>query len=119
MVNKIIGLALLSFSVISGAAAFAEQPVYIIAHRCNDPQDANAVVAAQGVNAIEADFSYGSPTEFVDDRWAVDHDGVIAGSTPLDAWIAGTAQAINAPGSPLALIIVDIKDPDGPLVELY
>ncbi|WP_434418032.1 HYR domain-containing protein [Nannocystis pusilla] len=101
------------------AWADCEQPLYIIAHRCNDPADVPNVVLAQEVNAIEADFSWGSPTEFVPDRWVVDHDGVFAWSTDIDDWLGGVSLTLDLADSPLGLVILDIKDPDGPLLDLY
>ncbi|WAS93105.1 HYR domain-containing protein [Nannocystis punicea] len=96
------------------ALATCEQPVYIIAHRCNDDDDVPDVVAAHGVNAIEADFSWG------DDRWAVEHDPlVIPTSTYIEDWLDGVNAVLDDPSSPLGLIILDIKDPDGPLLDLY
>ncbi|MDC0666304.1 HYR domain-containing protein [Nannocystis radixulma] len=101
------------------ARAACDQPLYIIAHRCNDPADVPNVVLAQEVNAIEADFSWGSPTEFVPDRWVVDHDGVFAWSTDIDDWLDGVILTLSLADSPLGLVILDIKDPDGPLLDLY
>src|SRR4051812_8305035 len=58
------------FSALLGSPADARctQPVYVIAHRCNDVGDVSSVVSAQGVNAVEADFRYS------DGQWFVDHD---------------------------------------------
>jgi len=115
----IAGGALALAAALSSSAAHATQPVYIIAHRCNDVGNVPDVVAQQGVNAIEADFSYGAPFWGFAKRWVVDHDHAASWSTNVDDWLADVATAINAPGSTLSLIVVDIKDSDGPLLDLY
>ena len=115
----IAGGAVALTAALSSSAARADQPVYIIAHRCNDIGNVPAVVEKQGVNAIEADFSYGAPFWGLEKRWVVDHDYAASWSTNLDDWLADVATAINAPGSTLSLIVVDIKDSDGDLPLLY
>lgn len=109
--------AVLSLCVLSAlsSAADSARPVYVIAHRCNGLDSVKHVVANQEVNGIEADFSYGRPTSGTANRWVVDHDGVFAGSTDLDSWL--TRIAVGAPT--LSLIILDLKDPGGPLGILY
>jgi hypothetical protein len=113
------GVLALCWAAAIPQTAVADQPVYIIAHRCNDVGDVPAVLQNQGVNAIEADFSWGRPNLWSPRRWVVDHDFVVPTSTQLDPWLTDVAAAINAPGSPLSLLILDIKDPDGPLLDLY
>jgi len=105
------------------AYASCKQPVYIVAHRCNDPNDGPFAAKEEGVNAIEADFSWGSRSHLdntgFDDEWAVDHEGVLPHSTYLDNWLADVKQEVHRVGTPLSLIILDIKDPHGPLLDLY
>ena len=117
---RLIGMLTLSFALTpSGALAQCKQPVYVIAHRCNDPGDA-ADALTEKVNAIEADFRWGRPTVGADDRWTVEHDAfVFDWSTQLDDWLDVVALETKNPQSSLALIILDIKTPEGPLVELY
>ena len=100
----------------SQSAAVCKQPVYVIAHRCNDTGEAGSV-AATGVNAIEADFSYGT-NDRNPPRWFVDHEGAFDLSTELDGWLQDLKWAMDAHPN-LALIIFDIKDPGGPLLYLY
>lgn len=92
------------------AHAICPQPVYVIAHRCNDAGDVKDVVVNQGVNAVEADFRWES-------EWVVAHDGGDVLATKLSTWLASTKEVVGASG--LALIIFDIKTPDGPLESLY
>jgi len=105
------------------AGASCKQPVYIIAHRCNDPDDGPDTVKQQGVNAIEADFSWGNRIAVdntgYDDEWVVDHEGAFIHSTYLVNWLTDVAAELNRPGSPLSLIVLDIKTPYGPLDQLY
>lgn len=89
------------------------QPVYIIAHRCNGAGDVSAVVTQQGVNAIEADF-----TQDTDGRWFVEHDFINYFSTFIEDWLPDVANAI-AESDTLALVIFDIKTPEGNLLSLY
>lgn len=96
----------------SPASARCRQPVYVIAHRCNEIGDVAAVVAAQGVNAVEADFDY------EDGAWEIDHGGDDL-PEPLFSWMLDVNQALVLEDSPLALLILDIKTPEGDLVELY
>jgi hypothetical protein len=92
----------------------------VIAHRCNDPGDPAKAVNDEKVNAIEADFRWGRPTVGADDRWTVEHDAfVFDWSTQLDDWLDKVALETKNPQSGLALIVLDIKTPDGPLVNLY
>ena len=115
------------------AAAQCSQPVYVIAHRCNGENDVSNVVREERVNAIEADFKYGRPNVFVDFEWYVDHNdmggnSVWAWSLTVDEWLEDVKAAlttdllesyIGTPPSTLALIILDVKTPDGPLRELH
>jgi hypothetical protein len=117
--------ALLALWAFAPAEAYAscKQPVYIVAHRCNDPNDGPSAAKEEGVNAIEADFSWGSRSHLddtgYDDEWAVDHEGVLPHSTYLDNWLADVKLEVHRQGTPLSLIILDIKDPYGPLLDLY
>jgi hypothetical protein len=119
---RLIGMLALSFAL-TPAAAHAQnckQPVYVIAHRCNDPGDPAKAVADEKVNAIEADFKWGRPTVGADDRWTVEHDAyVFDWSTQLDDWLDVVALETKNPQSGLALIILDIKTPYGPIENLY
>lgn len=101
--------------------AACAQPVYIIAHRCNDAGDVSEVVSQQGVNAIEADFRYAWPLPLCPNcavGWFVDHDTIASWSTPLENWLNDVKIAITASDT-LALVIFDIKTPDGDLLSLY
>jgi len=93
----------------------ADDLVYIIAHRCNDTGEPKAVVENRGVNAIEADFTYGRVTVFSSDKWVVNHDGVYVDSDELGPWLDSVA---TAPAT-LSLMIFDIKSPEGPIDQLY
>ena len=122
--TRLIWLLGLSFAL-TPAAAHAQtckQPVYVIAHRCNDPNDSSGAVD-EGVNAIEADFSWGSrafaDNTGHDDEWAVEHDEVFPHSTKLDNWLTYVAVELADANTTLNLIVMDIKDPDGPIDELY
>ncbi len=119
--TRLIGALTLSFALTPSAAlAQCKQPVYVIAHRCNDPGDPHDAVFNEKVNAIEADFRWGRPTVGADDRWTVEHDAfVFDWSTQLDDWLDVVALETKDPQSGLALIVLDIKTPDGPLVNLY
>lgn len=99
----------------SPQSVHADILTYIIAHRCNGETNGTDVVSARGVNAIEADFSYAAPTAFDAQEWLVVHDTPTAFSTKLQPWLNSVA---TAPGT-LALVIFDIKTPEGPLQELY
>jgi HYR domain len=118
---RVIGMLAIFFALApSGALAQCKQPVYVIAHRCNDPGDPANAVANEKVNAIEADFRWGRPTVGADDRWTVEHDAFVFDfSTQLDDWLNEVAKETTNPQSGLALIILDIKTPDGPIVDLY
>jgi HYR domain len=118
---RLIGmLALSSVLVPSEALAQCKQPVYVIAHRCNNPTWPHDAVTNDGVNAIEADFKWGRPTVWADDRWTVEHDPLVtAFSTQLDDWLAEVSKETTNPQSGLALIVLDIKTPDGPIDDLY
>src|SRR5262245_44817175 len=112
---RLIGMLTLSFALTpSGALAQCKQPIYVIAHRCNAPTWPNNAVTNDGVNAIEADFRWGSPPG-ADDRWTVEHDFVNVGSTQLDDWLDEVSKVTTNPQSGLALIVLDIKTADGPL----
>jgi hypothetical protein len=118
LIAGLFGLS--AFPVSDVHATSCKQPVYIIAHRCNDPNDGPQTVAAEGVNAIEADFSWGSRWPGItDDEWAVDHEGVYPHSTYLSNWLTDVSAEVHTPGTTLSLIIFDIKDPEGDLLLLY
>ncbi len=118
LLTHLIALAMVVSFFAPVSQADCSQPVYIIAHRCNDAGDVTEVVAQQGVNAIEADFRYGPPLSvcpWCDQEWFVNHD-VLAG--PLESWLFDVKIAITA-SDMLALVIFDIKTPTGDLVSLY
>jgi HYR domain-containing protein len=119
--TRLIGMLGLAFALTpSGALAQCKQPVYVIAHRCNSPTWPHDAVTDDGVNAIEADFKWGRPTVGADDRWTVEHDPLVTiFSTQLDDWLDEVAKETTNPQSGLALIVLDIKTPDGPIVDLY
>ena len=118
---RLIGMLALAFALPpSGALAQCKQPIYVIAHRCNSPTWPHKAVADDGVNAIEADFKWGRPTVWADDRWTVEHDPLVTVlSTQLDDWLDEVSKETANPQSGLALIVLDIKTPDGPLDDLY
>ncbi|WP_373541711.1 PLAT/LH2 domain-containing protein [Chamaesiphon sp.] len=89
----------------------SKRPVYVIAHRCNAGSWVKNVVQKQGVNAIEADFMYGTKNGVT--GWFLAHDDLSGNRETLDAWLNAVSQA------PLALLHVDIKTPDAPLDELF
>src|SRR5215218_8185867 len=118
---RLLGMLAVSFALFpSGALAQCKQPVYVIAHRCNDPGDPHRAVTDEKVNAIEADFKWGRPTVWADDRWTVEHDGLVNNtSTQLDDWLLEVSKETKDPQSGLALIVLDIKSPYADIVDLY
>lgn len=91
-----------------------KRPVYIVAHRCNTGSGAVNAVKNQGVNAIEADFWY------YNKEWVVLHDNPAVSNPPkLDDWLDEVSKEASRPGTPLALLHVDIKTPDAPLDQLF
>jgi PLAT/LH2 domain len=93
----------------------SNHPVYIVAHRCNSKD--LTVVGGHGVNAIEADFRYGGGARTT--GWYIAHDDVLPTSPTLNEWLDSVAAEVRRPGSPLALLYVDIKTPEGPLDEMF
>jgi PLAT/LH2 domain len=89
----------------------SKRPVYVIAHRCNAGSWVKNVVQKQGVNAIEADFRYGTKDGVT--GWFLAHDNLNGNREALDVWLNAVSQA------PPALLHVDIKTPDAPLDELF
>ncbi len=98
---------------VSASYAACPQPVYIIAHRCNDVGDVSNVVQEQGVNAVEADFYYDNDNH----EWVVAH-GSSDSFGELGPWFDSLKYAIDNHAA-LALVIFDIKTPGGPLLSLY
>lgn len=88
-----------------------KRPVYIVAHRCNEGSWATNAVQKQGVNAIEADFMYGTKDGVT--GWFLAHDNLNGNREALDFWLNAVSQA------PPALLHVDIKTPNAPLPELF
>ena len=109
----LIALAMVVISLASTSHAACPQPVYIIAHRCNQAGEVSEVVKQQGVNAVEADFSY----NLFSKTWWVEHDDIDSDSTPLGDWLNDVEDTINdvedatAESDTLALVIFDIKTP--------
>jgi PLAT/LH2 domain len=95
------------------------RPVYIVAHRCNTGSQATNAVKNQGVNAIEADFKYGRPNIGAAMDWYLAHDDVLVDSVRLRDWLKDVSQEASRVDSPLTLLHVDIKTPDGPLEDLF
>jgi hypothetical protein len=89
----------------------SKRPVYIVAHRCNEGSWATSAVQKQGVNAIEADFMYGTKDGVT--GWFLAHDNLNGNREALDFWLNAVSQA------PPALLHVDIKTPNAPLAELF
>ena len=114
--TELFGSAVAVAFFASLAHATCPQPLYIIAHRCNDVGDVYNVVDQQGVNAIEADVRTKAAGPY--DQWWVDHDFVHPLSTHLHDWLNDVRNAIDEkPG--LALIIFDVKTPGSNLLSLY
>jgi hypothetical protein len=89
----------------------SKRPVYVVAHRCNEGSWATNAVRKQGVNAIEADFRYGTKDGVT--GWFLAHDNLNGNREALDFWLNAVSQA------PPALLHVDIKTPNAPLAELF
>ena len=89
----------------------SKRPVYVVAHRCNEGSWATNAVLKQGVNAIEADFRYGTKDGVT--GWWLGHDNLNGNREALDVWLNTVSQA------PPALLHVDIKTPNAPLAELF
>ncbi len=89
----------------------SKRPVYVIAHRCNAGSWVKNAVQKQGVNAIEADFMYGTKDDVT--GWFLAHDDLIGNRETLDAWLNTVSQA------PPALLHIDIKTPNAQLPELF
>src|SRR5262249_58412444 len=92
---RLTALALPLAALLASSPAWAgakKRPLYVIAHRCNDPEKVTAAVAA-GANAIECDPRWGRVTVFAKRNWFIDHDGVYAWSTRLDPWLDAVAAA--------------------------
>lgn len=83
------------------------RPIYLIAHRCNDPADIRDALQ-KGANSIECDVR----------RDVVDHDGRFPWSTRLSDWLDAAAKASVEFGDRFAMIYFDVKDPGaiGPIV---
>jgi hypothetical protein len=89
----------------------SKRPVYVVAHRCNEGSWAKNAVLKQGVNAIEADFRYGTKDGVT--GWFLGHDNLNGNREALDVWLNAVSQA------PPTLLHVDIKTPNAPLAELF
>lgn len=120
------GLAGLFSALLSQpAGAACQQPVYVIAHRCNGTDDVSDVVKNQHVNAVEADFAYSRPNVWEEKKWYASHydlNVVVEGALTLDQWLSDVMEVLPPLARepyPLALIIFDIKTPEGPLTQLY
>lgn len=100
-------------------AASQARPVYVVAHRCNTGSGAANAAKNQGVNAIEADFKYGRPDIGAAKDWYLAHDDVLVDSVRLKDWLKDVSQEASRVDSPLTLLHVDIKTPDGPLEDLF
>jgi hypothetical protein len=91
------------------------RPVYVVAHRCNTGSWATNAVQKHGVNAIEADFIYSSK----DNAWFVAHDNLLTNPAKLDDWLAEVSKEASRTNTPLSLLHVDIKTPEGKLGQLF
>ncbi len=116
--THLIALSMVVISLASASHAACPQPVYIIAHRCNQAGEVSAVVNSQSVNAIEADFRFNPIFPFPRGSWWVEHNDIDSDSTPLESWLNDVENAI-ADSDTLALVIFDIKSPEGNLLSLY
>lgn len=95
----------------------SKRPVYIVAHRCNEGSWATNAVQKHGVNAIEADFRYGTKDGVT--GWFLAHDDLNGKREKLDVWLNAVSQEASRPNSPLQILHIDIKTPDAPLDELF
>lgn len=84
-----------------------QRPVYLIAHRCNDPEDIEKALS-QGANAIECDLRWDAANNY----WKVDHDILADWSTKLSDWLDAAKKAADKHGDKFALIVFDIKTPE-------
>jgi glycerophosphoryl diester phosphodiesterase len=78
------------------------RPIYVIAHRCNDPEDIGRAVS-QGANAIECDLQYDATTGQI----FVNHDYAIG--TNIFEWLNHAKRIAHLYGDKFALIIFDTK----------
>lgn len=95
----------------------SKRPVYVVAHRCNEGSWATNAVQKHGVNAIEADFRYGTKDGVT--GWFLAHDDLSGKRETLDVWLDAVSKEASTPNSPLQLLHVDIKTPKAPLPELF
>jgi hypothetical protein len=78
-----------------------KRPVYVIGHRCNDPEDIHKALENKA-NAVECDIWIDE-----DDVWWVDHDKFR--TTKLSDWLREAKKVADSHGENFALIIFDIK----------
>ena len=95
-----------------------KRPVYLIAHRINDINEINYAIRS-GANAIECDLIFGRKSIFSKKSWFVDHDGVFAWSTKFNEFLSEIAKVAMKNEENFALVIFDIKTPNGNLRGLY
>ncbi|MEL6718194.1 MAG: hypothetical protein AAFP82_05715 [Bacteroidota bacterium] len=82
------------------------RPIYVIAHRCNDPDIIQEAVLS-GANAIECDVRFGN-LPFGDEQWFVDHDLIQPFSVKLSDWMVKAVEVANN-DERFVLAIFDIK----------
>jgi hypothetical protein len=78
------------------------RPVYVIGHRCNDPEDIGLAIS-RGCNAIECDLQYDSTSREV----FVNHD--LALGINLSKWLNNAKAIMRQYPSQFSLIIFDCK----------
>ena len=82
------------------------RPVYLIAHRCNDPKTIETAIKS-GCNAVECDLNYDKFISSNKEKVYVDHEG--APTTTLTEWLEkAKIVAIQEPEK-FALIVFDMK----------
>ncbi|OYE03039.1 hypothetical protein [Nostoc sp. 'Peltigera membranacea cyanobiont' 232] len=81
------------------------RPVYLIAHRCNDPKTIETAIQS-GCNAVECDLSY-DKSNINYEKVYVDHDGYP--TTTLTEWLEKAKIVANQEPEKFALIIFDMK----------
>jgi hypothetical protein len=89
--------------------ARSPRPFYVIAHRTNSVNDVFGAVF-RGANAIEFDVRHDSAGR----RYCVNHDTTLfCERDELVGFLRGVRQVASHANSPLAMVFIDFKEPDG------
>ena len=116
MINTNPYKALLTFIAIESISATYYHPQYGFAHRVNDHDDIESVLS-HGINGIEIDVCYGY-SWWDGYGWYVSHNDLSVCNNPtaerLDEWLITLKELNPLKTSNLAMLWIDIKEPDEP-----